>query len=535
MKTIELKDKKFLSTSQGYQFIPIGNHDRIFGPGSFMDQLKDRIFKRNSAPLEDFWATLGRQDGKEIDWSGNLLCSGKGNDTSIGITAEEIDLLKKLHPEITLNQKKALEKVLVFDQVTFGTDEGSRLIRLSVMVEPENGALVYYQHTTKDDTRSELGDIEYIQPQENPNYNDNQRDRLDYFFRVPTDLSDINRFIVKVITFSRNPSKNPEDLLNKLEKPHRLLRFNTTSNSFDDISANGIPAAERTLKTLLLLHGTFSTTANSFAGLLSSNWLQQILKDKTYDQIIALDHPTVFAGPAENIAEMVKLMGTGPKFTNNLHIITTSRGGLCGKTIVNDANIHNTLFSVDRVAAQACANGVEYFTEGWKISKGLSVFKMLFQLSGRSGLEMFTAIAQTGVNFFLRQPGCVAMTIGSAPLTAILNGIPANPDMRYFPVTGNYVPDNFKQRVLNLMVRAVYNDRPNDWVVGTMQQAIMPLGNYAYGKTKNWDYTHYFETTDDSIHTLYLKMDTAPPDQVARETPRDAIKKFLQDTDSNIQ
>ncbi|MCW3082941.1 MAG: hypothetical protein JWP12_307 [Bacteroidetes bacterium] len=532
MKKIELKKINILSTGQGYQFIPIGNPDHLFGEGGMLDQLKDRIFMHHNAPVEDFWATVGRQDGQAIDWKGYMLCSGTGNDTSTGITGEEVDLLKKLHAEILLNRQRALEKVLVFDNVNFGDNDASRQLRLSVMVNPGQGALVYYQHTTSDDPLSQTGDIEYIQPQENKNYTDNGRDRLDYFFDVPSDLSSVNRFIVKVITFSRNQNETSEGLLKRIEKPHQLLRFNPDNNGFDIISS--VSDADRKLKTLLLIHGTVSSTANSFKGIISSGWLKQLIKEGTYEQIIALDHPTIFAGPAENVAQLINLIGAGAKFTEKIHIITTSRGGLVGKTIVNDTGIDSNLFTVERVAAQACANGVEYFRTAAHISKGLSVLKMLFKVSSREGLEIFSAIAQTGVDFFRNQPGCVAMTIDSTPLQTILSGMPANPAMRYFPVTGNYSPDNFKQRVLNLMVKVVYNDRPNDWVVGTTQQAIMPPANYAYGQTKKWDYNYYLATTFDSIHTLYLMMNVPPSVQVAQGIPQDAIKKFLKDEYGDI-
>lgn len=535
MKTININRANILSTPQNYQFIPLGDPDRIFGQGGFLDQLKDRIFKRNSAPLEDFWATLGRQDGKPIDWTGSLLCSASGNQRSTGITGEEVDILKVLHPEILASGKRATEKVVVFDNVKFGADPSSSALRLSVMVEPGEGALVYYQHTTATDPTSQGGDIEYIQPQENPNYTDNQRDRLDYFFNVPSDLSAVNRFIVKVITFTRDPAVTAEGLLKNIEKPYRLLRYNIATNNFDDISATGIAAAERTLKTLLLIHGTFSTTANSYAGLISSGWLTNAIQSGMYQQIIALDHPTIFAGPADNVVELVKLIGAGPKFSEQIHVITTSRGGLVGKTIVNDVSIDANLFTVERMAAQACANGVEYFSAGWKISKGLSMLKAIFKMSGRSGLEIFTAIAQTGVNFFLNQPGCVAMTPGSAPLTTILNGKPVNAGMRYFPVTGNYSPDDFKQRLVNLLVKAVYTqDAPNDWVVGTTQQVIMPAGHYAYGQTKKWGAPYYFSMTFDSIHTQYLSMNTPPAGQPDPSIPREVIKNFLQDAYDNI-
>lgn len=534
MKNINVNSSNLLSTSQGYQFIPIGNPDRLFGAGGWLNELKDKIFTPNSAPIEDFWATLGRQDGKPINWTGSLLCSGTGNDTSTGITGEEVDLLKKLHPEIVLKGKRALEKVLVLDNVHFGADPDGKHLRLSVMTEPGQGALVFYQHTTSDDSASQNGDIEYIQPQENDNYKNNGRDRLDYFFDVPPDVSAINRFIVKVIIFSKDANLHPETLLQHFEKPHKLLRYNPATNVFDDISTTHIPDADRQLKTLLLIHGTFSSTMGSFGALITSNWLQQLIKAGTYQQIIALDHPTIFAGPDENVAQLKNLIGAGQKFSEKIHIVTTSRGGLVGKTIVNDKTIDSTLFTVERMAAQACANGVEYFTAGWKISKGLSVLKLVFKMMNREGLEIFTAIAQTGVNFFLNQPGCVAMTIGSAPLTTILNGTPANAGMRYFPVTGNYFPNNFKQRVVNLLINMVYQGRPNDWVVGTTQQVIMPVANYAYAVKKGWNSNYYFTNTFDSIHTQYLTMNVPPTQQVAQGIPRDAIKGFLQDDYANI-
>ncbi len=537
MKTIPINNERILSTPDNYQFIPIGNPDHIFGPAGFLNELRDRIFRRNRAPQTDFWATVGRQDGQAIDWTGNIFCSGTGNDASTGITGDEITILKTIHPEIEQNGQKALEKVLVFDNVNFGTTPASNLIRLTVMVDSGQGALVYYQHTTNDDKMSQYGDIEYIQPQENRDYDDNGRDRLDYFFNVPADVSAVNRFIVKVITFSRNPAENLSGLLQRVEKPYRLLRFNVTNNNFDDVSTLGIPDADRTLKTLLLIHGTFSTTEGSFGELLNDKWLVNMTKQfgGIYDQIIAFDHQTIFEGPAANVAKMQELIKPGAKFSQTIDIITTSRGGLVGKTIVNNATINSSLFTVERMAAVACANGVEYFSAGWTISKGLSVLKIVSKLINNVGLEIFTAIAQTGVNFFLQQPGCVVMTIGSEPLTTILNGTPANTNMRYFPITGNYTtPINFKQRVLNLLVNVVYKDAPNDWVVGTAQQAIMPTANYAYGQTKRHNYSYYLSTTFDSIHTQYFTINAPPQGQPETGIPRDAIEHFLFDPYVNI-
>lgn len=545
MKNIPINRNTKLATPQNYQFIPLGNSQRLFGNGGLLDQVRDRIFKKNSTPVEDFWATVGRQDGQAIDWTGSIVCSGNGNDRSTGVTSDEIAYIKELYPEVGNTAPKALEKVVVFDNVSFGVDPESRKIRLTLMVDPGEGAVVYYQHTGNDDTLSQEGEVEYIQPANTPNYNDNQRDRLDYMFDVPPKVQPDDRFIVKAITFKRNASETPEMLLRRVEKPYHLLRYNPDKNdpqnnyigSFEVLSEfdkNGnptgnLPAELRTKKTLLLIHGTFSTTNNSYGGLLQSGWLKNVITSGLYEQVLALDHPSIFEGPADNVAKMKILMGAGPKFTHPVHIITTSRGGLVGKTIVNDKEIHDNFFEVERMAAVACANGVEYFSAGWKIVKGLAVLKSLFKMTGRAGLATFTAIAQVGSEVFLMQPGAVAMTPGSQPLEVILTGTPVNPGMRYFPLTGNFIPTDAKQKILDLLIKIVYKEDPNDWVVGTKQQAIMPEQHYAYGTTKGWGYDYYLSTTFSSIHTQYFTHNP-PPEAIPRET----VLNYLKDAYANI-
>jgi len=518
--SISIANRNILQTSAGYEFIPLGHAEKLFGQGGMLDQALDRVFRRNRAPVEDFWATLGRRDGKKIDWSGTLDCSGQGNDRSFGVTDEEIKLLKELHPEIQASGKRALEKFISFDRVQFGPGD-SRKLRLTVMVQPDEGALVYYQHTDVDDALSERGDLEYIMPQPTDGNTVQNRDRLDYFFEVPEGLEERDRFVVKVITFRRQAAADSRGILSLVEKPYRLLRYNAAINDFDDLGNAGIPTLDRKLKTLLLVHGTFSTTANSYSGLIASGWLKNAIDTGMYQQVLALDHPTILQGARHNVDMLMSLVGPGPRFELPVHIITTSRGGLVGKTIVNDANVHNNFFTVERMAAVACANGVEYFTAGWKIAKMLSVLKALFKLTGLGQLSIITGVAQHSAEFFLKQPGAVVMTPGSDALKEILSGSPQNKGMRYLPVTGDFIPDTTKQKLVDLLVRSVYKSDPNDWVVGTKQQAIMPTEHYAYGK-KGWGYDYYLGNTFNSTHTKYLTID--PP---ASLIPRDHIRTFL--------
>lgn len=518
MKSIAIANRNTLKSTAGYEFIPIGNPEKLFGDGGFLDQVKDRIFKRNNAPVTDFWATLGRQDGQTIDWSGSIDCSRNGNDRSTGLTAEEITELRQLHPEIDSGSKRALEKFISFDNVKFGASEASRKIRLTLMVSAGDGAIAFLQHTGRNDTKSQGGAIEYILPEATENNATNTRDRLTYLFDVPP-LGPNDRFVIKFITFTRSGTDS-KSIVSRFENPYKLLRFNNNANAFEQVSS-GIPAADRTKKTLLLIHGTFSTTNKSYKGFLDSGWLNKVINTKQYDQVIALDHPTVFEDARQNVDKLVSLIGPGPKFSQPVHIITTSRGGLVGKTIVNDANIHTNLFTVERMAAVACANGVEHFTAGWKIAKFLSVMKTVFKLTGAGNLSLITALAENSAEFFLKQPGCVLMTPGSDRLKTVLGGSPQNPGMRYLPVTGDFKPDDLKDKVIDLLVKAVYKNDPNDWVVGTKQQAIMPDANYAYKQTLGRDYNYYLSNTYDCTHTTYLTSKLAPPD------PKQYILEYL--------
>lgn len=80
---------------------------------------------------------------------------------------------------------------------------------------------------------------------------------------------------------------------------------------------------------LLLIHGTFSSTANGFAPLLTDDrdgfW--NSLNDQFGEQIYAFDHRTLTESPIENARALCQSLPAGAQ----LHLITHSRGGLVGE------------------------------------------------------------------------------------------------------------------------------------------------------------------------------------------------------------
>ncbi len=79
---------------------------------------------------------------------------------------------------------------------------------------------------------------------------------------------------------------------------------------------------------LCLIHGTASHTEGGFKGLRETSEWSDIV-DRYGERIIALEHPTLSANPAENALVLAEHLPEGGK----LHLLTHSRGGLVGELL----------------------------------------------------------------------------------------------------------------------------------------------------------------------------------------------------------
>lgn len=82
------------------------------------------------------------------------------------------------------------------------------------------------------------------------------------------------------------------------------------------------PVKNRRRRVLLLVHGTFSNTRESFAGLFASHGWPAIFE--RYDDVLGFDHPTTSVDPVENAKKLVRMM---PKRAD-VDVLSYSRGGL---------------------------------------------------------------------------------------------------------------------------------------------------------------------------------------------------------------
>lgn len=111
-----------------------------------------------------------------------------------------------------------------------------------------------------------------------------------------------------------------------LEGDGKLFRVSPKGDLFREDP----PASDVDRSTLLLLHGTASSTANAFSGFFqdqTATWWD--IHDHYEGRVFALDHRTLTKSPVENAIEALEALPVGAK----LDLVTHSRGGLVGDLI----------------------------------------------------------------------------------------------------------------------------------------------------------------------------------------------------------
>jgi hypothetical protein len=100
----------------------------------------------------------------------------------------------------------------------------------------------------------------------------------------------------------------------------------------------GIPLPQhRVARILLFLHGTFSSTLGSFAGLAATERGEEFLDNaiRSYDAVLGFDHPTLSLDPMENAIDLLRRLSAAalPR-PPTIDIVGYSRGGLVARSLV---------------------------------------------------------------------------------------------------------------------------------------------------------------------------------------------------------
>ena len=112
--------------------------------------------------------------------------------------------------------------------------------------------------------------------------------------------------------------------------------------------------------TLVLIHGTFSSTAGAFAGFFEQNIdIWRTIHDAYDGRVYGFEHQTLSQSPLNNAIEMLKAL---PKEAN-LHLVTHSRGGIVGDLIAH-GSVRGDVFNmgdVDRELEDAYGKDTDNF------------------------------------------------------------------------------------------------------------------------------------------------------------------------------
>ena len=480
---------------------------------------RNKIRGQTQSQVPEVWGTLGMDGARALAWSGRLRYSAEGNrrslpEESMPVTCEEIRLIRETVPEASERNRKVLERYISFEDIEFedlpetiAEDDIPRL-RLTLMLGPDEGALVYYQlYPLKKNIGKKARDeveLEYIQPKPTKAHQCEGRDRLHYSIPLLAakriDEADDGtlhytaprvheRFVVKILTFKRHNAES-ESVLRRLHyhiwgHTHELVRWNPASAAFEVVDGSALRPDTRTL---FLIHGTMSSTNTAFAGLIDGGDRSWIAKAHTanngpYGQIIGFNHPTFSEDAAANTAAFLDRLPSNFEFHGGVDLITHSRGGLFGKYLAFNASpLH-----IRRGALAACANGVGFFTTARRLAKLLSVLRTT--TSAAPVLKGLMALAQHSGEFLMNQPGARLMTPGSDRLKDVLRS-PAGPNPPAFlPVVGNFSRElvaqhrfyrRWAERGLDLLLKPILGRR-HDWVVGTAEQYIVAPECYPDG------------------------------------------------------
>jgi|GEM_PF-1203430 len=521
------------------RFIVLGDVEKMNGLDKSL-VTKKILSKADKNKLDGIWGTLGWKSGADtMDLQvENSKLGNRDADKRDHITADIVNGLAQINPEIKDIATDVLERYITIDTSNASIDWKAMThfsdfpeLRLDLFVEDREGAMVYYylQHKNNFGLLNDASvEEEFIQCQKTDDNFSTNRDRLTYYFKAipPYDYSvnedgciswsddlDETNFIVKIVTFSRNTG-DPKKLLGEFFDK-KLLRT-ITSDGFtpatyelfgkdknklliydSNVKSSSVGASDKKRydmrgafwkvsgehpidpgkKTLLLLHGTFSNTLNTFEGLVKynngSSELEEFLANSEYEQVIAFDHPTISADAHQNICDFKNALGL-VAFAKPIGILAASRGCLVAQAIGADATLP---LIVDKCLMFSPANGVGYFDAGELVAKGLKQLKRLN--TGEPEWFIF-ALLQFSADYFLAQPGCKQMTFGSDELMSVVNSNLADQNSKFIAVVNDWEKYLIEEKVKRLLVRGsdmavrCILGKMHDFVVGTKGQKNLP-------------------------------------------------------------
>lgn len=557
MADFDFSNENLSDFGLGSKFLPLGQKPTNQIEINHIQHKINHIQPDNESGV---WATIGWMNDDDFQLNGKIKYSKVGNEDYDLFTLRMVNEIRKFLGEgkgFSVTERFIDLSDISFDFSMDGDFEVEKIpeLRLTLFVRPDEGAIVYYQYCDEGDFRDPDSQLEFIQPEATDSSYSSNRDRLHYYFpilpsyeieenRGKIKLTDNKRkigFYIKILTYKRNnkvakelmdeaihcineastsleekrailidrlfPSLHPYKAVEKLGYgKYRILKLNIEDNQFYEV--NNQMTIDADAKTILLNHGTFVTTSESFGELYNnSTTLVDLINDSEYEQILAFDHQTISHDIDTNLRELYQRL-EGVKFSKPVSLIGTSRGALVCTRLCTDPK--NEYFKVDKILTFSGAYGVGFLVQPKAISVGLSVLRVILRGSPST---FVISLAQFSAKFIRGLPGLDAMNPENQVLAKMLE------DIRTSGVLVHCVAADWKpflapkhrrlfSRVLDISLR-IWLGRKHDWVVNFQNQQLAHNSNLQITNkissvhVKNFDLSYVKPNTHNIILTFF--------------------------------
>jgi hypothetical protein len=281
---------------------------------------------------------------------------------------------------------------------------------------------------------------------------------------------------------------------------------------------------------LLMVHGTFSTTAGSFSALTTTAEGQAFLAAarSQYDAVWGFDHKTLGQGVEQNARAMLDALDPLLPQGAIIDAVAYSRGGLVYRAFAEALlPARRPDIKIGKAAFVGCTNGGTHLAEpdNWETLVDLytnivmASSRIVSAVAGGGALspivsEVIETIAQF-IKYFAvvgvtdrRVPGLADMEPGSALVKALNTATHPAAPIDYFAVTSNFKPTFDPEKGLTKELEQMLLDRvtnrlfqtDNDLVVDT---ASMTMLGKLQARLKDSDIFR-FGDVEDIYHTVYF-------------------------------
>lgn len=294
---------------------------------------------------------------------------------------------------------------------------------------------------------------------------------------------------------------------------------------------------DRPLRILLMVHGTFSSTASGFAQLAGSESGQAFLSraSQHYDAVLGFDHKTLIATPEQNADALVAaLQALGIPENSSIDAVVHSRGGLVYRVVENRLADQRPDIRLGKAIFVGCTNAGTHLAEPENWAAMIDLYtngimagvRAVSYLAGGAALSPIVAQGIKTVGRFVqafsevaideqRVPGLAAMR-PTSDLVRELNGAagPLDKLATYYAITSNFVAQvepskgvtrEFAEFIADRVTNRLFQ-LDNDLVVDTA--SMISFGTRSARLAA--DATLAFGNTDDVFHTTYFATDVVP-------------------------